>query len=82
MLLLWLLLLIELGAVEPLLLRDRLLKVECRVLPRSPRDGEVADETDPGPPPVVDEAVDTAVPGGLMLLIAVPPSACDDDSDP
>lgn len=52
---------------------DRLLNVEWRVFPRSPREGEVADETDPGPP--VDEAVETAVPGGLLLI--VPASAWD-----
>lgn len=76
-----LLLLIELAAVDPLF-NDRLLNVECRVLPRSPRDGEVAEDTDPGPAPppfilpvFVGDATEAAVPGGLILLLLIAPAS-------
>jgi len=71
-------LLFELAAVEPLF-RDKLLNVECSVLPRSPRDGEVAEDTDPGPPvtlPVLlDDVIEAAVPGGLILLLLIVPAS-------
>jgi hypothetical protein len=67
--------------VDPLF-SDKLLNVECNVLPRSAREGEVDEDSDSGPrPPIplpvlLDDAVEAAVPGGLMLN-PVPASACD-----
>lgn len=65
--------LLELAAVDPLF-RDKLERVECKVLPRSPSDGEVADDADP---PVSEEAV----PGGLRLD-EVPVPASDPGPEP
>lgn len=67
----------ELAAVDPLF-RDRLERVEWSVLPRSPREGDVAEEFE-APPPVAEDA---AVPGGLRLPVPAPAPAFEPDGSP